>query len=460
MSCRSRSRSPARPDNRLASSCSGRGRASSANRSPTSSSATSRKIARRRSTATPRSNTAASSLKNSRAPSATSRPPPTRWPRRSWTAPGRTSPRSRSAPTPAGFTHGSPTPPTSARTPPCPRASPPTRTAWPSAYAVTQYLVALAGKPLDVYKLPTVVPNPIKQSMERGRILYTVTGCAACHSDPLPKKKKGEEDDKEPLAPADFIYGVATLSGPTPKYNLGGVGSKFRPETLAAYLQNPLKTNPHGRMPNMNLSSADATDIARYLCRVPAESVTPDALPKPKLAAAEVAKSVFAAATDADKKRFAGLKSDAQWVELGARVTRGQRLPQLPHRRSRRQGPPAARHLPGAGRHQSGRGEGVHRREAGPDEGAGLQPRPAGARGARRVRQGRPRRGRVAGAGVPGAGRAPPLQLPQLPPAGRRGRHPGRTRRPDAAARKDRERRRRAAAGAHRRPATRRARAG
>ena len=134
-------------------------------------------------------------------------------------------------------------------------------------YAITQYLVSLSGKPLDVYKLPTVVPDAIKQSMDRGRVLYHVTGCAACHNDPLAKKKKDDEEEKEPLAPADYVFGQNTLAGPTAKYSLGELGSKFRPETLAAYLQNPLKTNPGGRMPHMNLSATEATDIARYLCR-------------------------------------------------------------------------------------------------------------------------------------------------------------------------------------------------
>ena len=150
-------------------------------------------------------------------------------------------------------------------------------------YAVTQYLVSLSGKPLDVHKLPTVPPNDLKQSMDRGRVLYHVTGCATCHNDPLAKKKKDDEEEKEALTPADYIFGLHTLAGPTAKYNLGALGSKFRPETLSAYLQNPLKTNPTGRMPHMNLSAAEATDIARYLCRTQEESVTPDKVPVPKM---------------------------------------------------------------------------------------------------------------------------------------------------------------------------------
>jgi len=186
-------------------------------------------------------------------------------------------------------------------------------------YAVTQYLISLSGKPLPPYRLPTIVPNDLKQSMERGRVLYHVTGCAACHNDPLPKKKN-EEDDKEPLSPADYVYGMNVLAGPAAKYELGELGSKMRPETLATYLQNPLKTNPAGRMPHMNLSGGEATDIARYLCRTVDENVNIDQLPVPDIKPTELAERVFPNATDAEKKRIAKLKSDAQWSELGGKL--------------------------------------------------------------------------------------------------------------------------------------------
>ncbi len=187
-------------------------------------------------------------------------------------------------------------------------------------YAVTQYLVSLAGKPLDVVKLPTVPPNDIKQSMDRGRVLYHVTGCATCHSDPIPRKKKDDEEEKEALAPGDYVFGQTTLAGPTAKYTLGALGSKFTPATLAAYLQDPLKTNPHGRMPKMNLTAPEALDIARYLCRTQEESVTPDKLPLPTLRATDLAKTVLATATDAQKKRFDELVPAVQWAELGSRI--------------------------------------------------------------------------------------------------------------------------------------------
>lgn len=192
-------------------------------------------------------------------------------------------------------------------------------TAGAERYAVTQYLVSLAGgKPLDVYRYPTIPPNDLKQSMERGRVLYHVTGCAACHDEA--KKKANEEDDKEPLAPGDYVYGQNTLAGPAAKYPLGQLGSKTRPEALAASLRDPLKHNPHGRMPNMNLNQQEATDLARYLCRTLDDGVSHDRLPEPELKPADVAPAYFLTATGVEKERFAKLKAGGQWVELGERI--------------------------------------------------------------------------------------------------------------------------------------------
>ena len=104
-------------------------------------------------------------------------------------------------------------------------------------YAIVRYLVAFAGNnPPEPVKPPTL-SNEYRQSMERGRVLFTVTGCAACHQDPLPKKAaRNDEDEKEALQPEDYFY-AAGSPGPATKYNLGALGSKYRPETLAAYLQ-------------------------------------------------------------------------------------------------------------------------------------------------------------------------------------------------------------------------------
>jgi mono/diheme cytochrome c family protein len=186
-------------------------------------------------------------------------------------------------------------------------------------FAVVMYLMASAPTPLTPYKPPFNPPNDVKQSFDRGKVLYSVAGCAACHQESKPKERD-PEDDREPLKPEDSLTGLGTLSGPTAKYTLGAVGSKTRPEPLAAFLQNPLKTHPSGRMPNMNLNAQEATDLARYLCRLSDDNIDPGfpAVPKAKPA------DVLAALADVDLDKpiagFQKLAASKQWVEVGARV--------------------------------------------------------------------------------------------------------------------------------------------
>lgn len=169
-------------------------------------------------------------------------------------------------------------------------------------HAVVRYLVSLSGKTLAPAKI-----NPLdggyKTSMEKGRVLFHVTGCAVCHPPALAKKEaRNDEDEKEPLLPADLVYGLGTR-GAAGKYALGALGSKFTPDTLSAYLQNPVAVNRSGRMPHMNLNGQEAQDIARYLCRVVDDNVTTD-MPAPP---------------DGVEK------TDGEWLELGKEVlvTRG-----------------------------------------------------------------------------------------------------------------------------------------
>jgi cbb3-type cytochrome oxidase cytochrome c subunit len=196
-------------------------------------------------------------------------------------------------------------------------------------YAVTKYLVSLAGKPLEPVKAPTL-DNSYRQSMEKGRVLFTVSGCAACHTEPQPKKKAApaDEDEKPPLRPEDYVYGAGTAAGPASKYALGALGSKYTPVALAAFLQDPLKVNPAGRMPHMTLSGVEAQDLARYLCRVTDETFEPAMPPVPKgLKPALIAAPVYKAfgAKPADVTAFEKLAADTQWIDLGRKllVTKG-----------------------------------------------------------------------------------------------------------------------------------------
>jgi mono/diheme cytochrome c family protein len=189
-------------------------------------------------------------------------------------------------------------------------------------YAVVKYLVSLSGPPLEEFKPP--VSNEYRQSMDRGKVLFTVTGCAACHTDPQAKKAaRNDEDEKEPLTPEDSFTALGTLSGPTAKYNLGALGSKYRPETLAAFLQNPLKSHTSGRMPNMNLTGNEAQDISRYLCRVGDDNIDPALPTLPNgVTPATIAKKVLneAAVNQAEIAKYEKLNASAQWNYLGEKL--------------------------------------------------------------------------------------------------------------------------------------------
>jgi cytochrome c553 len=188
-------------------------------------------------------------------------------------------------------------------------------------YAVTKYLVSLAGN--ATLAPPGKAPNDAKQSIERGRVLYMVTGCAACHEVAKPKPK-GEEDDREPLKPEDYINSLGT-SGPAAKYPLGSLGSKTRPEALAAYLQDPAKTAPAGRMPRMNLSQQEATDIARYLCRLNDNAIEPAMPAAPKLKPLELGEKVYVEHLRLKAREelaaLGELPPEKQWLEVGRTLT-------------------------------------------------------------------------------------------------------------------------------------------
>ncbi|HEX4612296.1 MAG TPA: hypothetical protein VH092_29145 [Urbifossiella sp.] len=184
-------------------------------------------------------------------------------------------------------------------------------------HAVVRYLVSLSGKALPPVKAPPFDGN-YKSSMERGRVLFHVTGCAVCHPPALAKKEvRNDEEEKEPLKPEDYVYSLGT-PGPGGKYALGALGSKYTPDTLAAFLANPTAINPSGRMPHMGLSGQEAQDIARYLCRVVDDTVTPGMPPPPAGAdQSPLYERVFGPNAAAV---FAARPVDQRWVDLGKQL--------------------------------------------------------------------------------------------------------------------------------------------
>src|SRR5262249_37325829 len=90
------------------------------------------------------------------------------------------------------------------------------------------------------------------------------------------------------------------------------------------YLQNPLKTNPAGRMPLMNLSSQEATDLARYLCRLTDDNLRTALPAAPKTKPGELVKDVYRAyfGVNAGEEvpAFEKLTTDKQWADLGGKL--------------------------------------------------------------------------------------------------------------------------------------------
>jgi mono/diheme cytochrome c family protein len=118
--------------------------------------------------------------------------------------------------------------------------------------------------------------------VDRGRELYHSVGCVACH-----EPEKGYKPKPAPgvptgdvLRPTPVKGTVPAAAGPAggaqkpaeadsfvPSVPLGNLAAKTTADQLAAFLLDPLKARPHGRMPSSNLSAAETRAIAVYLLR-------------------------------------------------------------------------------------------------------------------------------------------------------------------------------------------------
>jgi cbb3-type cytochrome oxidase cytochrome c subunit len=171
-------------------------------------------------------------------------------------------------------------------------------------YAATRYLESLGGPPK-----PAAKPAKIEGSIKRGQQLFTSTGCAVCH----------QEVAKQIKSDMPLLYHVASEFGPYRTIELADQGRKTTPDKLAAFLQNPHKTDPSGRMPSLSLDTKDSQDIANYLC-FGASGKGPFALPTAP-AQESAAKAYEQLETNAKKRTaFQKLGDADQWLTLGKRV--------------------------------------------------------------------------------------------------------------------------------------------
>ncbi len=113
-----------------------------------------------------------------------------------------------------------------------------------AAESLTHFLVSIQGPPKPLHE------DAAGKSGE-GKALYHAVGCAQCHAPTF--ASAGNEDELAALAASSV-----PLAGPQ-------IAKKYSRGELAAFLVDPLRSRPGGRMPSLNLSGAEASSIAAFL---------------------------------------------------------------------------------------------------------------------------------------------------------------------------------------------------
>jgi len=152
------------------------------------------------------------------------------------------------------------------------------------AEAIVQYLVAP-----HLSSASTEPAAKEQDVIDQGRYYFHTVGCVACHG-PLE-------------SPAAAFVNEQGLSKKLPEYKgfaaYGDLAGKWRPAALSEFLQDPSRVHPGGRMPNMNLSTAEADLIATYLVNKFGEAKEPASF-KAEPSKVETGKAAFAARGCAD----------------------------------------------------------------------------------------------------------------------------------------------------------------
>ena len=107
------------------------------------------------------------------------------------------------------------------------------------------HFLSASGSLVEKAATTRMIPN--------GKKIYHQIGCVACH---------GRRDQPAPRLAASMP--------------LGELASKYTIASLAAFLQDPLKVRPSGRMPALNLVKNEATELASYLLDPRAADTTAD----------------------------------------------------------------------------------------------------------------------------------------------------------------------------------------
>lgn len=132
-----------------------------------------------------------------------------------------------------------------------------------AAEELTHYLVAARGAAKEAPAAASAA------AMATGKALYHTVGCVACHApEELPADKANNAE-----ASAEF---ARLRAGAVP---LGALEKKFTVAELAAFLRDPLKSRPGGRMPSSKLKPEEARAIAIYLLRAQAPAGATAQLP-------------------------------------------------------------------------------------------------------------------------------------------------------------------------------------
>ena len=106
-----------------------------------------------------------------------------------------------------------------------------------AAKAITHFLAKTYENDFEFQK-----PDPA--AVTRGEKVFGSVGCIACHS---PRDQKAMEQ-------------LMANSKP-----LGHIAQKYNVNGLVEFLENPLAVRPSGRMPSMQLTHAEAVDVASFL---------------------------------------------------------------------------------------------------------------------------------------------------------------------------------------------------